>query len=175
MTMTFEAVVPLVALVVGLAACLTDVRSRRIPNLLTFGTAVAAIFTHSAVDGWIGFQTASLGWLAGTAFFLPLFLLGGMGAGDVKLLAALASWLGPRDAFWLAVYGSLAGGLIAVGVAVTNGYLATAIRNLRTMLQYWWLVGPRPMPGMRLEEHDGPRLAYAIPIFIGTVVTVWLR
>ena len=45
---------------------------------------------------------------------MPLFLLGGMGAGDVKLLAALGAWLGPGDAFWLAIYASMAGGVIAV-------------------------------------------------------------
>jgi prepilin peptidase CpaA len=172
---TFDAVVPLVALLVGLGACVTDVRSRRIPNLLTFGAAAAGIALHSGLGGWNGFQTATMGWLAGTALFLPFFLLGGMGAGDVKLLAALGAWLGPRDAFWMAVYGSLAGGAMAVGVALIHGYLATALRNLGMLLRYWWLAGPRPLPGMSLERHDGPRLAYAIPLFIGTVVTVWLR
>jgi len=172
---TFDEVVPLVALMVGLAACLTDVRSRRIPNVLTFGTAAAGIAMHSALGCWMGFQTASMGWLAGTALFLPFFLLGGMGAGDVKLLAALGAWLGPRDAFWMAVYGSLAGGAMAIVVALIHGYLATALRNLGTLLRYWWLAGPRPLPQVSLEQHDGPRLAYAIPLFIGTVVTVWLR
>lgn len=175
MTITFEAVVPFIALGIGLAACFTDVRSRRIPNLLTFGTAVAGITVHSALGGWTGFQTASMGWLAGTALFLPFFLLGGMGAGDVKLLAALGAWLGPRDAFWLAVYGSFAGGVMAFAVAATHGYVATAFRNLGTLLQYWWLVGPRPLPAISLEHTGGPRLAYAIPLFIGTVVTVWQR
>ena len=62
--MTFEAVVPLVALGIGLAACFTDLRSRRIPNLLTFGMAVAGIAVHTWLGGWIGFQTSCMGWLA---------------------------------------------------------------------------------------------------------------
>jgi prepilin peptidase CpaA len=172
---TSNTIVPLIALLVGFAACVTDVRSRRIPNLLTFGAAAAGIAVHSSIGGWGGFQTASTGWLAGTALFLPMFVLGGMGAGDVKLLAALGAWLGPRDAFWMAVYGSMAGGAMACAVAVRHGYLAIAFRNLATLLRYWWLAGPRPLPGVSLEHNTGPRLAYAIPIFIGTVITVWLQ
>ena len=175
MNTTSNTIVPLIALLVGFAACVTDVRSRRIPNLLTFGAAAAGIAVHSSIGGWGGFQTASTGWLAGTALFLPMFVLGGMGAGDVKLLAALGAWLGPRDAFWMAVYGSMAGGAIAFAVAVRHGYLTVAFRNLGTLLHYWWLAGPRPLPGVSLEHNTGPRLAYAIPIFIGTVITVWLQ
>jgi prepilin peptidase CpaA len=172
---TSNTLVALIALIIGFVACVTDVHTRRIPNLLTFGAAAAGIAVHSSIDGWGGFQMASVGWLAGTALFLPMFVLGGMGAGDVKLLAALGAWLGPRDAFWMAVYGSMAGGAIAFAVAVRHGYLTVAFRNLGTLLHYWWLAGPRPLPGVSLEHNTGPRLAYAIPIFIGTVITVWLQ
>ena len=79
--------------------------------------------------------------MAGTALFLPFFLLGGMGAGDVKLLAALGAWLGPRDALWLAVYASMAGGVLAVVLGLMHGYLRTALRNMLNLVQYWWLTG----------------------------------
>jgi prepilin peptidase CpaA len=165
----------IVALVIGLAACVTDVRTRRIPNLLTFGAAALGLVAHSAFSGFDGFLTGAAGWLAGAGLFLPFFLLGGMGAGDVKLLAALGAWLGPRDAFWLAVYASLAGGAMAIAVALAHGYLRTAFGNVYRLLAYWCLVGPRPLPTMTLERTEGPRLAYALPIFAGTVTTLWLR
>jgi len=168
-------VVAIVALAVGLVACVTDVRTRRIPNALTFGAAAAALLFHAIADGRAGAGMAVVGWMVGVAVFLPFFLLGGMGAADVKLLAALGAWLGPRDAFWLAVYASLAGGVMAIIVALGRGYLRTAVRNVGTLLRYWWLVGPRPLAAVSLERSDGPRLAYAVPIFVGTVVTVWLR
>ena len=57
------------------------------------------------------------GWLVGCALFLPWFLLRGMGAGDVKLLAALGAWLGPRDALWIALL--CRPGRRRVGVVVT--------------------------------------------------------
>jgi prepilin peptidase CpaA len=164
-----------VALVIGFVACVTDVRTRRIPNLLTFGGAAAALAAHGVVGGWSGLGLALAGWAAGCALFIPFFLLGGMGAGDVKLLAALGAWLGPRDALWLAIYASIAGGVVALAIAMSYGYLMTALRNVRNLLVYWWLVGPKPMPALTLEKSDAPRLAYAVPIFIGTVATIWLR
>ena len=107
-------------LLVGLAACALDLRSRRIPNALTFGAAAAALVFHTVTAGVSGLQTAAFGWIVGTALFLPFFLLGGMGGGDVKLLAALGAWLGPREAMWLAIYGSIAGGVLAIGYSLAH-------------------------------------------------------
>lgn len=170
-----QIVVTVVALIVAFVACVTDVQNRRIPNVLTFGAAAAALLFHLFVDGAGGLQTAVGGWVVGTILFLPFFALGGMGAGDVKLLAALGAWLGPRDAFWVAIYGSLAGGVMALMLALGRGYLRTALRNVGALVTYWFMVGPRPMPGMTLDQSEAPRLAYAVPILAGTVVTIWLR
>jgi prepilin peptidase CpaA len=172
---SIDAIVSLVAVAIGVVACVTDLRTRRIPNLLTFGAAAAALAFHAATAGLPGVQTAVVGWVVGTALFLPFFLLRGMGGGDVKLLAALGAWLGGAEVFWLAVYASLAGGALAVVVSLASGYLGTAFRNLRLLLTYWWLVGPRPMPSLTLERRDAPRLAFAVPLFVGTLVTIWTR
>ena len=115
------------------------------------------------------------GWATGLFLFMPLFLLGGMGAGDVKLLAALGAWLGPTGAFWLAVYSSMAGGLMAVMVSLRHGYLATACKNLGALGRFWWTFGPRPMDALTLERATAPKLAYAVPMFVGVLVTLWLR
>jgi prepilin peptidase CpaA len=168
-------IVTVAVLVVAFVACVTDVRTRRIPNALTFGAALVALLFHLAVSGLPGIQAAALGWIVGLAMFLPFFLLGGMGAGDVKLLAALGAWFGPGDAFWLAIYASLAGGVMGLVVALAKGYLGTALRNLKNLLVYWWYVGPQPMDSVTLERSTGPKLAYALPIFAGVMVTVWLR
>ena len=167
--------VAVIVLLVASVACITDIRSRRIPNVLTFGAALAAIAFHTYGTGWAGLQTAGLGWLAGAALFLPMFLLGGMGAGDVKLLAALGAWLGPRDTLWLAVYSCIAGGILGIVVALARGYLGTAINNVRTLVTYWFISGIRPLPSLTLEHGQGPRLAYAVPMLAGTVVTLWIR
>ena len=163
------------ALIIGAAACVTDLHSRRIPNWLTFGAAAAAIAMQYASSGPVGVQHAMSGWVTGLFLFMPLFLLGGMGAGDVKLLAALGAWLGPGAAFWMAIYASMAGGVLAVVVALRHNYLRTAFENLGILGKFWWLFGLKPMAGLTLERGTGPRLAYAVPLFLGTVLTLWLR
>jgi prepilin peptidase CpaA len=98
-----------------------------------------------------------------------------MGAGDVKLLGALGAWLGPSGAIWLALYSGIAGGVIAFGMAASQGYLKQAYNNVWTLLAYWRAVGIRPMAELTLDTGEGPRLAYAAPMLVGTVLTVWLR
>ena len=164
-----------VVLLVGAIACITDIRYRRIPNVLTFGAAAAAVVFHVFMTGASGFLLALSGWAVGLLLFLPFFLLGGMGGGDVKLLAALGAWIGPGDVIWLAIYTSLAGGVLGVGIALSRNYLGTALRNIWAMLVSWFLVGPRPVASMTLADSKAPRLAYAVPMMIGTVVTLWLR
>jgi len=163
------------ALAVALAACVTDLRTRRIPNGLTFGAALVAFVFYLGTDGLSGLGWSAAGWVTGLAVFLPFFLLGGMGAGDVKLVAALGAWLGPGRVVWVALYGGIAGGVLAVLVAVLHGYLRQALWNVGYLLWFWRTSGPRPLAALTLQEAKGPRLAYALPIAIGMVATLWLR
>jgi prepilin peptidase CpaA len=165
--------VPAAVFLSGVAACATDLRARRIPNWLTFGSALLAFAVHSALDGWAGAQHAGAGWVVGTLVFLPLFLLRGMGGGDVKLLAAFGAWLGTADVLWLAAYASMSGGVLGIAVAIRHGYVRAMFGNLVTLLRFWWLAGPRPLPSLTLERGTGPRLAYAVPMLVGALVTLW--
>jgi prepilin peptidase CpaA len=160
---------------VGLAACVTDLRSRRIPNVLTFGAAGAALVYAFGVAGWRGVAISALGWLVGAAVFFIPFALGGLGAGDVKLLAAMGAWLGPANAVWLGLYTGVAGGVMAIAVALATGYLRQAFSNLSLLLMHWRVAGLRALPEISLEGSTGPRLAYALPIFAGLMATLWLR
>jgi prepilin peptidase CpaA len=162
-------------LVIAAIACVSDLRTRRIPNVLTFGAAAAALLFHLGTRGVDGGVASVSGWVVGVAFLLVPFALGSMGAGDVKLLGALGAWLGPVDAAWLGLYTGIAGGAIALMVAARHGYLRQAYRNIWILLLYWRVLGVRPMAELTLESGNGPRLAYAAPIFAGTVATLWLR
>jgi prepilin peptidase CpaA len=163
------------ALLVGFGACITDIRSRRVPNILTFGAAVVAVLFHT-LDGQAGgfFQSVE-GWFVGAAVFFIPFALGGLGGGDVKLLAALGAWVGPVDAVWTALYAGVAGGVLALAVAIFTGYLRQALTNIWLLFSHWRAAGIRPLNEISLKGSAGPRLAYAIPIFTGLLVNIWLR
>src|SRR3954471_18021179 len=78
-------------------ACISDLRTRRIPNVLTFSAAGGALLFHLVSGGWNAAGWSLAGYGAGLLLFFPLFALRGMGAGDVKLLAAVGAWLGPAQ------------------------------------------------------------------------------
>jgi prepilin peptidase CpaA len=152
-----------------------DLRSRRVPNVLTFGAAAVAVVIQGLNGGWPGVAAAVLGWLAGAALFFPLFALGGMGAGDVKLLAAFGAWLGPAGALWTGLIGALAGGVMAVAFALARGYLRTALRNVGGMLRAWRIAGIRPVEGLTIESPASVRLPYAVPLAVGALATLLSR
>jgi prepilin peptidase CpaA len=160
---------------VVLAAVVCDLRTRRLPNALTFGAAGVALAVHGAVGGWSELAHAALGWGVGLALFLPLYALGGMGAGDVKLLGAIGAWLGPMGAVWTGLYGAIAGGVMALVVASGRGYLRTAFRNVGSMLFSWILVGPGPVKGLTLADSGSIRLPYAVPLAAGVLATLWMH
>ena len=163
--------------VVGLmiAATIYDVRTRRLPNALTIGAAVVAVAVNGATGGWAEGARSVLGWGVGVVLFLPLFALRGMGAGDVKLLGAVGAWLGPMGAVWTGLYGAIAGGVMALVVALGRGYLLTAFRNVKSMLLTWFLAGPRPVEGLTLADSGSIRLPYAVPLAAGLLVTLWIH
>ena len=164
-------------IVVGIAliAAAWDIATRRIPNALTFGAALAALVVHACVAGWPGAAMALAGWAAGIALFFPIFALGGMGAGDVKLLGAVGAWLGPATAVWVALYSAVAGWVLGLIVAAFSGYLTQAFNNVFSLLMYWRIAGLGPAPELTLSTHQGPRLAYAVPVLTGLMVMIWLQ
>jgi prepilin peptidase CpaA len=164
-----------IAVAVALAACVFDLRTRRIPNVLTFGAALAAFVYYTVTAGSAGVMTTMAGWLLGVVLFFPFFALGGLGGGDVKLLGAFGAWLGPFVVLHVAFYAALAGGVFAVLVSLRIGYLGTALRHLKSLASFWMTVGFQPAAGLTLEHEAAPRLAYAVPMLAGLLVTLWLR
>src|SRR5262245_4314918 len=102
------------AVAVAVIAAGWDIRTRRIPNTLTFGASFVALVLHGYFGGWTGAGLSVAGWAVGLVLFLPFFALGGMGAGDVKLLAAVGAGVGPLAAVVAARLAVLAGGQVAV-------------------------------------------------------------
>ena len=163
------------ALVLGAVAAVTDARTRRIPNALTLGAAVVGLAFFAATGGGYGLGWSVAGWLVGLLIFLPLFALRAMGGGDVKLLAAFGAWLGPALVCWVAIYGAIAGGGLALGLVLWRGRLGTTLVGMRDIVNHWRLSGLKPHPVVTLDNPDAVRMPYALPIALGALATLWLR
>ena len=163
------------AIMSAIAACVTDLKARRIPNALTLGSAGAALVYYGVTNGLTGVGFAGAGWVVGTLLFLPLFVLRGIGGGDVKLLAAFGAWLGPGLVIWVALWGAVAGGVLALAISAWHGYTQQAFRNVWGLLSYWRVMGVRPHPGIALDRSTAPRVPYALPMAAGLGLTLWLR
>src|SRR5579875_1997618 len=87
---------------IALLAGIWDWRSRRIPNWLTLAGVAAGISMNALFAGQPGVQASIFGLLVAMGIYVPLYLLRGMGAGDVKLMAALGAIAGPRN--WLIIF-----------------------------------------------------------------------
>jgi prepilin peptidase CpaA len=118
----------------GAASAIVDLRTRRVPNALTFGigalgVALAAMrLTGVSVPGALG------GFAVGLALMLPGHVIGATGAGDVKLFAALGTLLGPGRTGMAFVYTALAGGLIAVVIAARRRRLRATVKRTAMLL-----------------------------------------
>jgi prepilin peptidase CpaA len=173
---------PLIVLA-SLVACalIHDVLFRRIPNSFVFaGMALGLAFQVFAPDGeslfcggsGLGFGGALLGGLTGLALFLPLYLLRVLGAGDVKLVAMIGIWLGAPSVACAALWTLLAGGVLALAVALATGVLRRVLVNLHVMLATRSLM---PVQGATNAPADTEatatgRLPYAVAIACGMVV-----
>ncbi len=106
-----------------------DFKTRKIPNYLTFSAALAGLAYNLGAAGWGGLGDGLLGLLLGFGFLIVPYILGGMGAGDVKALAALGAWLGPSGTFYLFLYMAIAGGLMSLAVMIWKGLLWQKLRR----------------------------------------------
>jgi prepilin peptidase CpaA len=148
-------------------ACWSDLRARRIPNTLVLVTAAVGFVFGVAGQGWLdGLTRAGGGLVTGLAIWLPFFVFGMLGAGDVKLFAASATFLGARASVEGALYTALFGGVLAAIFMIANsGLAATAFRISHAANQ--------PMLLRQEPSTHGRRLPYALAIAAGVLTALW--
>lgn len=149
-----------------------DLRTRRIPNYLTLGTAAAGLAYNCMSQGLPGLANGILGMLLGFAFLILPYLWGGMGAGDVKALAALGAWLGPKLTVWLFCYMGVAGGVIAVGYLAWQGILWQKIKDGWAFLLNMVLCRPDGPPRPPSPADLTAGIPYGAAIAVGMFVLV---
>ncbi len=160
------------ALLVPLAAVITyyDVRYRRIPNVLVLATLISGLILNTMIYGFSGALASVAGCLLAFAFMLALHIFGAMGAGDVKLFAAIGAVLGVKLVVPTFVVVLLVGGVLAVISMLRAGNVrATLFRVLQIFVG---LLPGWEMPRFSVPEERGKTIPYGVAITFGSLISL---
>jgi prepilin peptidase CpaA len=151
------------------AAALWDHRYRRIPNALTIPVFAAGWIYQAAFHGWEGIGQGALGFALGFGMLFILWMIGGGGGGDVKMMGALSVWLGFHFTLLVVILSTL---LVIAGTfaAVVAGLFRGGLREKAEQAAARRKSGSEPV-----EPQPQRRvMAYAIPVFVATwLVLIW--
>ena len=148
-----------------------DGRELRVPNWLTFPMVTAGLAYNFTQGGFNGLGGALLGMVAGLLCLLPLYAVGGMGAGDVKLMAGIGAWLGWEITVYSFAVSAVVGAVMAVVMVLRRGAFQKHAANFLMILDEWKSIrNPSKLSAIAAERK--PRmmlLPYGIPICIGSI------
>ena len=167
---TLEIICAVATAIVVVSAMVTDLRSRRIPNALTFTAFGVAVIVRLVFQGWLGLGLALAGAVLAPAVLLIIHLGKGLGMGDVKLAAAVGAFLGPMLAVAAMLCAAVIGGVIAIALLMRRGQLLAELFSL-------FLIG---LPFVKPKEPIDPpatspavlTMPYGVAIGIGSLVTL---
>jgi prepilin peptidase CpaA len=157
-------------LIALLALCAaSDVRSNKIPNIVTIPFAIAAVTLHSFNNGLDGFFFSTAGMATGIALLVLPYVMGGMGAGDVKLMGAVGSFLGAKATLGAFLFIALAGGVYSLAIIlirrdIFKGFFTEKLLVLSSMVMLRQYV-----PIQTESSGQRPRLKYGVAIAFGTI------
>jgi prepilin peptidase CpaA len=133
-----------------IVCAITDLRQRRIPNLLTYPTVITALLAYCIIGGWDGLLF-SLGGLAfGCVVFLLPYLMGGMGAGDVKLMSGVGAVLGFKQTAVCFLFIAICGGIMALGCMVYRRNLKDTLSKV--FLSFLYLAMHRDASLLKIDK-----------------------
>ena len=173
MMLQAETIYPGVAVGFGVVAAFTDIQSRRIPNWLTGSALLTGLLLHGLLDGWHGLWTSFAAALIAFGIFLIFHLAGGMGAGDVKLIAGAAALVGLGHTSYLLIFTSLAGGAMALLLALARGQLLHTLGNVAALAAHHREAGFTPHPEINVRNARTLRLPYGVAIAAGCMLTMF--
>ena len=153
------------------AAALIDGYQLKVPNWLTFPMIVSAWIASAVFFGWAGLGWSMLGTVLGLGLLLPAYAIGGMGAGDVKLLAGVGAWVGVTNTLWAFVVSVVAGAVIALGMVLyRRAWRRHQNQFLAILTEILVVRDPSQLSAMAAERKSSMLLLpYGIPIAIGSI------
>jgi prepilin peptidase CpaA len=144
-------------------AVVGDLRRHRIANLLILSGLALGLSTQVHAGGIAGLGSGALGLLVGFGALLPLYALGGMAAGDVKLMAMVGSFLSPQATLWAVLFSLIAGGFCGFLLILARGQLSM------TLSRYWLMLRARAYMAPAEDEVAGKPFPYSLAILLGTL------
>ncbi len=149
-------------------AVITDLRWHKIPNWLTFPAMICGMLYNGILQGPQGLFFSFLGLAAGMGLLLITYVISGMGAGDVKLMGAIGSFLGAKSVFWACLFSCIFGLLYAIIVIVwkrsAKSYFIRYGLTIKMLVFTGKLSYIPPSAGEKSQK-----LSYALPIALGTL------
>ncbi len=157
--------------IVLVVAAVIDGCKLKVPNWITFPMIISGWIASAAVFGWPGLGWSLIGTAVGLALLLPAYAIGGMGAGDVKLLAGVGAWAGAAHTFWAFLASAIVGGMIAVIMVLFRR------KWQHHKMQFWAILteilvirNPNELSAIAADRKSTMLLLpYGIPIAIGTI------
>lgn len=156
-------------------ACFMDLRSRRIPNWLVLPFLVAGVAVSAWLQGRSGIEHSLEGVGLGLLIYGFLFWMGGMGAGDVKLSAAIGAWIGPYQLFIALILTGIAGGIMVLCWAAMGGFLKELFTGTGDLIFSWRRRKQNRDLEPALSNPLKRKMAYAPAIAIGTLISFFAR
>jgi prepilin peptidase CpaA len=153
-------------------AAVIDGKKLKVPNYITFPMIISGWVFNTAVLGWEGLGMSLLGTIVGLGLLLPAYAIGGMGAGDVKLLAGVGAWVGGTVTFYAFCVSAIIGGVIAVAMVVCRrGWTKHKNQFLMILNEIATVGSPSELATIAAERKSSMMLLpYGIPIAIGTIL-----
>lgn len=154
-----------------IVAAWIDGKELRVPNWITFPMVLAGLAYSAAVGGWAGLGQGLLGMCVGLATLMPLYAVGGMGAGDVKLMAGVGAWLGAQTTWNAFLVSAVVGGVMALAMVVYRKAWNKHYGNAMLILSEIATVkDPRELSKIAADRKPHMLLLpYGIPICIGSI------
>jgi prepilin peptidase CpaA len=154
-----------------IVAAYIDGKQLRVPNWITFPMVLAGLAYNGFVGGLGGLEWALSGAGVGLLCLLPLYAVGGMGAGDVKLMAGVGAWLGSGATFAAFGFSAVAGGVMALVMVLRRKSFARHYANFWTIIHEFATVkDPRALSQIAAARKPQMLLLpYGIPICIGSI------
>ena len=160
----------LLLLMVSIAA-VNDLATRRIPNRLLLAGLAGALLLHGlSAEPGAALLSALGGMLLGLAIFLPFYLVRGMAAGDVKMMAVIGFFTGPAEAFQIAIFTWCAGGVMALLLILLRSRMRLAFVNIGHLLSGLIVPGAK-LADVALAQSAGS-MPYGVAIALGTSVVL---